>query len=426
MPKIEVGFAKTDITPREAPLTIYHRIGQPRRPTDVRDSLYVRATAFRCGEKVAVLISLDLIGITQRLRERVGVRLEQHGIPGDHITLCATHTHTAPTVVSFHGVPPTPGAYLSILESAIVRTALDAVRSARPAELALGRSTADVNVNRRQIGRISQINDLDAPPGLVDPDVDVATYRFADDGQQGCLFSYAAHPLTIGDNQPAISADYPGRAVAHLESCGSMESAQFTQGCCGDLNVKIRGDLPEAAIVGRLLGEAALDAVGSARISTSTDIRASVQAVQIPWGRIPTLEEARQQLERELARPRPEPRWARWAQAVCRALEGGDVQPCGVTLVQAIRVGDAVFLSLPGEVFVEIGLAIKRRAACEGLFVSAYANDTQIGYIPTAAAFPEGGYEVDIAPRCYGLFPFSPECEAILVEAGLKAVDAVS
>ncbi|MDP6779222.1 MAG: neutral/alkaline non-lysosomal ceramidase N-terminal domain-containing protein [Candidatus Latescibacteria bacterium] len=426
MPDLEVGFAKTDITPREAPLTIYHRVGQPRKPTDVRDSLYARATAFRSGEQVAVLISLDLIGITQRLRDRVVTRLAEHGIPPAHVALYASHTHTAPTVVSFHGVPPTPGAYLSVLESAIVRTALDAVRSARPAELSLGRSTADLNVNRRQIGRISQINDLDAPTGLVDPDVDVAIYRFADGGETGCLFGYAAHPLTIGDNQPAISADYPGRAVAHLESHGAMASAQFMQGCSGNLNVKIRGDSPEAAKVGRLLGEAALEAVGNARVSASTDIRASVQTVRIPLGRIPTMEEARRQLEQELAKPRPEPRWVRWAQAVCRALEGGNLEPFAETLVQAMRVGDAVFLALPGEVFTEIGLAIKHRSACEGLLVSAYANDTQIGYLPTAAAFPEGGYEVDIAPRCYGLYPLSPECETILVEAGLSAVNAVS
>ena len=426
MPHLEIGFAKRDITPRESPLTIYHRIGQPRRPTDVRDSLFVRATAFRIGEKIAVLITLDLIGVTRRLRDRVAARLARHGIPADHFALCATHTHTAPTVVSFHGVLSTPGAYLSSLEEAIVQTALGAVRSARPAELALGRSTADLSVNRRQIGRISQINDLDAPSGLVDPDVDVATVCFADDGETGCLFSYAAHPLTVGDDLPAISADYPGRAVAHLESHGSMDFAQFMQGCSGDLNVKIRGGAPEAAKVGRLLGEAALDAAGSARTSASSDIRASIQSVQIPWGRIPIREEARQQLEQELAKPRPEPRWIRWAQAVCRTLEQGDVPPFAETVVQAIRVGDAVFLALPGEVFVEIGLAIKLRAACDTLFVAAYSNDTQIGYIPTAAAFPEGGYEVDTAPRCYGLFGYSPKCETTLVEAGLNAVNAVS
>ena len=75
---------------------------------------------------------------------------------------------------------------------------------------------------------------------------------------------------------------------------------------------------------------------------------------------------------------------------------------------------------------MEIGLAIKRQAGCDTLFVAGYSNDTQIGYIPTAAAFSEGGYEVDSAPYYYGLFRLSPECESILVEAGVRAVDAVS
>ena len=73
-----------------------------------------------------------------------------------------------------------------------------------------------------------------------------------------------------------------------------------------------------------------------------------------------------------------------------------------------MRIGDAVLVALPGEVFLEIGLAIKQQAGPEHVFVVAYSNNCEIGYIPTAAAFPEGGYEVDAAPYYYGLFQLSP------------------
>ena len=33
------------------------------------------------------------------------------------------------------------------------------------------------------------------------------------------------------------------------------------------------------------------------------------------------------------------------------------------------------------------------------------------GYVPTAAAFAEGGYEVEEAPRLLGGLPFRPEVE---------------
>ena len=426
MEAIDVGFAKTDITPRDDPQTIYHRLGQPVKATTVRDRLYVYATAFRSRERTALWITADLIGVTRPLRDRAVRRLAEHGIRPEYVALSATHTHTAPTVVRFHGVMPTPESYLSFLESALVRTALRAVRSARPAELAFGRTTVDLSVNRRQIGRIREINDLASPTGLVDPDVNVARFRFVDDGALGCLFNYGAHPLTLGTNLPAISADYPGRAVEYLERRGSLCFAQFLQGSAGNLNVKIHGDIEEAEAVGHRLGEAVLTTAEKAQRSESTALRVSAEVVRLPWERIPTLEEARQRLECARATGRPWSPTLEWAEDLCRTLEQGPVLPYAETLVQAMRVGDAVFLALPGEVFVEIGLAIKRRAGVDPLFVVAYSNDTQIGYIPTASAFSEGGYEVVSAPYYYGLFRLSSECERILVEAGVRVVKAVT
>ncbi len=57
--------------------------------------------------------------------------------------------------------------------------------------------------------------------------------------------------------------------------------------------------------------------------------------------------------------------------------------------------------------------------------VIAYANHNEIGYVPPAAAYAEGGYEVDTAPWYYGHEPWSPKCEAILVEAAVQAIQDV-
>jgi hypothetical protein len=144
--------------------------------------------------------------------------------------------------------------------------------------------------------------------------------------------------------------------------------------------------------------------------------------VRLPWGKVHTAEEARALLALKSKRDR---RIADWAEAVCRAHARGSLKPYAEVVVQAMRLGDGVFLALPGEVFLEIGLAIKQRAGVENLFVAAYANNCEIGYIPTAAAFSEGGYEVDVAPYYYGLFQLSPDCEKILVDSALKAVQSV-
>ena len=53
-------------------------------------------------------------------------------------------------------------------------------------------------------------------------------------------------------------------------------------------------------------------------------------------------------------------------------------------------------VGIPGELFVELGLALKHNPHFAHTFVVGYCNDL-IGYIPTHAAYGEGGYEVDSA-----------------------------
>ena len=67
--------------------------------------------------------------------------------------------------------------------------------------------------------------------------------------------------------------------------------------------------------------------------------------------------------------------------------------------VQVITLGkDIAFVSLPGEIFVELGLAIKKASPFKHTFIAELANGS-IGYIPDRAAYSEGNYEV-ISARC--------------------------
>ena len=62
--------------------------------------------------------------------------------------------------------------------------------------------------------------------------------------------------------------------------------------------------------------------------------------------------------------------------------------------VQVITFGDELaVVGLPGEIFVELGLALKKASPFKHTFIAELANGS-VGYVPNAEAYPQGAYEV--------------------------------
>jgi neutral ceramidase len=81
------------------------------------------------------------------------------------------------------------------------------------------------------------------------------------------------------------------------------------------------------------------------------------------------------------------------------------------TWVQALRIGDLALVSAPGELFVELGLEIKRRSPFGQTMVLELANDSA-GYLPARRAYEEGAYEPEASL-------FGPGVGEQIVEAAL-------
>jgi hypothetical protein len=89
----------------------------------------------------------------------------------------------------------------------------------------------------------------------------------------------------------------------------------------------------------------------------------------------------------------------------------GDSLPIEVT---TMTLGDDVaMVFLPGEVFVELGLAIKRGSPYRTTFVVELSGCVETMYIPTRGAYAGGGYEVINSA-------VKPGSGEMLVEAALK------
>jgi hypothetical protein len=79
--------------------------------------------------------------------------------------------------------------------------------------------------------------------------------------------------------------------------------------------------------------------------------------------------------------------------------------------LHAIRINDIALIAIPGEPFVEIGLAVKAASPFPHTLFSGYSN---VGgsYIPMADAYPVGGYEVDVTP-------FTPDAAQAVIRASV-------
>ena len=76
--------------------------------------------------------------------------------------------------------------------------------------------------------------------------------------------------------------------------------------------------------------------------------------------------------------------------------------------VQTIKIGDIILQGIPLEPFIEFGNKIKSLNPQTKIFFSGYTNGW-LGYLPTANAYEEGGYEV-------GVTPLSPESESLMID----------
>ena len=92
--------------------------------------------------------------------------------------------------------------------------------------------------------------------------------------------------------------------------------------------------------------------------------------------------------------------------------------------LKALAVNDAVLVSIPAEVFVDVALAVKRRHAAAKVFVIGFA-DYVVGYVPTEEDFRDHGYANTGAPHYYNHPPFRRDVADIVTEKAIEVASQV-
>lgn len=417
---LQVGIAETPITPTwPTRLWGYDRTANPLSD-GILDDIYAKAIVFDSGKKF-VLVTADIGAIGLDLSRRIASRIRQAtGIPEDAVAIQCTHDHSAPAVLD---IPMTPAdtRFQQFLEDQIVLIATQAHKNLTPAVLELGQVPSSIGLNRR-VG--NRENTWDKDSGPIDETFSVLLIRPPTGaGYLGALVNYAAHPVTMRDNNNKISADFPG--VLYRTLGGELNCpVVYLQGCCGDVIPKIFGGTKEMERFGTRMADEALQAVAPARPISGTSINYQVRHINLEFVAPYNLSEFRAkaiEYETEPAIPRE------WAKSYLQYLEqGGAMRQARETMVEAFCVGDLYIVLLPGEVMHLTSLLIRSQFPELKLLLGSYTNDTSTGYLPHAIEFPKGKYEVDVAWQLYGILKTTPEMERTVRETAIELLSAIA
>jgi hypothetical protein len=382
-----------------------------------------------------IIITCDLIGLSGReVAEVRQLVTEATGVPGGQVMIACSHTHAGPATDCLTTLGKPDAAYLSVLRRKLAGLAKMAKDSAQPAALGTLREPVTVGINRRQMterGMTMARNER----GRTAPYVDVVAVDTAAGEPLARLFVHAAHAVTLGSDNQLLSADWPGYAQRYLERVYGPDCVtMFGQGCCGNINSDPVGSFAVAEAQGRAMAGAVIKAAEYATKEPEVVIGATSEELQLPCADPPAVADAEAtlaQARQDAANPQLNygmklmyAALVEWAERILKLSQAGAT---GLTVpfeVQTLRLGDFALTGLPGEVFVEYALNLDQTAPYAETATVAYTNGN-IGYVPTAEAFPEGGYEVDMAIKLYGDTMPTPACEALILAAGEQQLRAL-
>ncbi len=449
------GFAEVDITP---PLgCVLAGYGARERPASgVRDPLFARAMVLGDDGARLAIVGADLLQVDAELVSTVRAGVERAcSIPPDAVLVCASHTHFGPALQRTGYLPEhldeaISPAYVNDLAAKLTDCVAQADSRRQPVRVGVGCGwSPTTSYNRRPLdasgrcrmayttepevaswaaaeGARQAVKALSlagvaptplkpSPPpaesdaagfrwGPTDPQVPVLLAKGQDGALLGGLVSFACHPVCGAGDEAFydISADYPGalqQALVQTMRCPIV----FALGCAGNQVPFVRGPGSRDAVGRALAAEVRLVAARTA-FETEVPLAAVRRSVLLPLKDFSALEppasdDAQSRHHRHLI--------GKYAGRA--ALE---------TEVQALRLGSMALVSLPGEVFVEIGHAIKRRSPFPLTVPVSMGNDSG-DYIPIPEAYDQGGYEPEWSP-------VSREAAGVLTEAALAALKAIA
>lgn len=442
---LKAGFARVDVTP---PLgTFVSGYFEARFADGILDPIELNAIAMGNDEKTVLIITADMLGICEQYAQKIRTLIEQRtGIAADHVMIAALHQHTSiclregpdNNVMEDHS-------YQDLLYRKFADVAQMAIDDMGYAKLCYGEKETEEQLSfvRRYLMSDGTVatnpkpeKDTGWPPlgSVEEPDNTVRLVKFVRaDGRNIALVQFSTHPDVVQGTR--FSADWPGFVRRFVEAKHENTCCLLLNGCQGDTNhinyMQKREDrfphganLHHAAHMGRVIANAVDALWNNTADMTDQTIGAGITTVYNKtrtdkeefYDECLALYEAHA-LRRDYSTDKTPSGIAR-AEAY-RVVKMRTQAPLYQKIpVTALRVGEIGFVGFGGEPFTHYSTAVRERFPARVVIAACCANGFQ-GYLPTAKAFVQGGYEAISSP-------FSPNLEEDCVNAASTLLENMS
>lgn len=401
--QLRAAVVKVDITPSDSQYLLGY--GE-RKSTGVLDRIYHRIMAIDDGTTQFFIVSTDLCLFSPSEYDKVAARLQkEYGINPLNVWWSVTHTHSAPEVgvsglYSIYMGERTKheidANYTSMVEQKLIDGILTARKNLISARIGVGWGFSQANINRRAIDTDGKASIGLNPDGAVDRRIGILRIDKADGSPLALIANYPIHGTVMSGDNLEISGDAPGIVSEYVEQKIGAP-VLFINGAAGNMapiysvypNAKA-GHLSEFKV---LLGDRIVEA--NKRIMTDID------SIQLVAGAL-TVETPRKS-------------GMEWSSDLKKY---SVTTKAGVNLVRLpvrfLKINrDIAIWSAPIELFCEVSNEVRERSPFPYTFYFGYTNGW-FGYMPTAAEWPRGGYEVE------RVSPFTSSAEKELKESVLS------
>ena len=425
---LKAGFSRVDVTP---PLGSYVAgVFYPRFAKEVLDPIELNAIALSDGEETALIIAADFLMIGRKYADIIkDIISEKTGVPVTNIMIPCLHQHTSIKIAEMPQGILEDKAYIDVLYRKFADVATMAINDMEEAQLFYGQEETEEELSfvRRYI-----MNDgsVATNPGgdlrkqiakrYAEADQNVRLCRFKRETKNDiALVNFSTHADLI--HKELFSFDWPGFVRTYVEADIEGASCIAVTGAEGDTNHvdfmadKIKNGYDHCKHMARIITNTVLKMWENLTPCEGDEF---VSKQDIVYNKTRTDGEERYEESvklRDAIRAKTAPHDITKAGEATRIIAIREAPIYQKIPVSVLRIGNVGFVGFGGEPFIAYAEAVRNANPDKFIICSCCTNGGE-GYLPTAKAFEEGGYEASASL-------FSPNIEEQCVNMAIKLLN---